>query len=38
MKKFITDNMYLLVILALVAGGWAAYKIWKSEKNDAPTA
>lgn len=36
MKKFITDNMYLLVILALVAGGWAAYKIWKQGKAETP--
>lgn len=35
MKKLITDNMWILVLVALVASGWAAYKIWKNQKDAA---
>ncbi|HPX58980.1 MAG TPA: hypothetical protein PLL02_00950 [Bacteroidales bacterium] len=30
MKKFITDNVYIFVIVALVLGGYAAYSIFKA--------
>ena len=31
MKKFFTDNIVWFVLAALVIGGYAAYKIMKSE-------
>ena len=35
MKKFITDNIHIFVLVALVAGCWAAYKIYKANKETA---
>lgn len=32
MKKFINDNLWCMLLVALVLGGYAAYKIRKSEK------
>jgi len=32
MKKFFNDNITLIVIVALVLGGYAAYSVWKEKK------
>ncbi len=32
MKKFFNDNLWWLMIVALVLGGYAAYMIYKSNK------
>lgn len=36
MKKFINDNLWWMLVIALVLGGYAAYKIYKAE-HDADT-
>lgn len=33
MKKFINDNLWWMLLIALVLGGYAAYKIYKAEKD-----
>lgn len=33
MKKFINDNLWWMLLIALVLGGYAAWKIYKSEKD-----
>lgn len=33
MKKFINDNLWWMLLIALVLGGYAAWKIHKSEKD-----
>lgn len=33
MKKFINDNLWWILLVALVLGGYAAYKIYKAEKD-----
>lgn len=37
MKKFITDNVYIFVIVAIILGGYAAYSIYKASKEEEPT-
>lgn len=38
MKKFITDNVYIFVIVAIILGGYAAYSIYKASKEAEPEA
>lgn len=33
MKKFLTDNMHWIVLIALVLAGFAVWKITKGNKN-----
>lgn len=33
MKKFINDNLWWIVIVAVALGGYAVYKLTKAEKN-----
>ena len=33
MKKFISDNMWWIVILALAIGGYALYRVMKTNSN-----
>ncbi len=34
MKKFLTDNMHILVLIALVLAGFAVFKICKKNKDE----
>ena len=34
MKKFLTDNMHWIVLIALVLAGFAVWKITKGNKNE----
>lgn len=36
MKKFLTDNMHWIVLIALVLAGFAVWKITKGNKNGKP--
>lgn len=38
MKKFLTDNMHILVLIALVLAGFAVYKICKKNKEDGKSS
>lgn len=38
MKKFITDNMHILVLIALVLAGFAVYKICKKNNEDGKSS
>lgn len=38
MKKFINDNLWWMLVISLCLGGYAAYKIYKAEKDEETPA